>query len=61
MNAAIAEYVEVYQAALSRLEDEEGIDDKPALARRMTEAYFRGRLDRERIDRAIAARDGIAA
>lgn len=55
------EYMETYAAALSRIADEDEITDKEGCARRMTEAWFRGRLDRERIDAMIAAREAVAA
>jgi hypothetical protein len=61
MNAAIAEYKEVFDGCLARIADEDEITDKADCARRMTEAYFRGRMDRERIDRLIAEREAVAA
>lgn len=61
MNAAIAEYQEVFEGCMARIADEDEIVDKERCARGMTEWYFRGRMDRERIDATIAAREAAAA
>lgn len=53
-NEFLNEYRDLYETALSRIADEDDIEDKPGCARRMVEAYYRGRMDRERIEARMA-------
>jgi len=54
-------YQELYRIALEKITrgvtPQAATKAERAQAKAMVEAYFRGRLDRERIDREIAARE----
>jgi hypothetical protein len=53
-NNEVVEYINLLETARQWVADDDSITDKEGCARRMVEAYFRGRLDRERIDAIIA-------
>ena len=51
---SVAEFAEILEAARSRLRGDPTFHgDVERTARAMTEAYYRGRLERERIDREM--------
>ena len=50
----VAEYMSLLETARQWVADDDDITDKEGCARRMVESFYRGRLDRERIDRELA-------
>lgn len=53
-SSEVAEYMDLYRTAMSRIARDRKVIDKDRCARSMVEAYYRGRYDRERIDREMA-------
>ncbi|MEO7332810.1 MAG: hypothetical protein ABIZ71_02580 [Gemmatimonadales bacterium] len=51
----VREYLDILAIARERIADDPNVRDKETCARSMAEAWFQGRLDRERLDRERAA------